>query len=262
VLRREFTFLLAAILLSLPLLAATAAAQDQCTSCPARTEFYAEYRKLYDYYQRWQGSPHQQAGVSCADCHGGDPAATDADEAHAGVRPMNDASSTLARRAQPDTCGQCHRANRNQFLQSKHFAALMDDRAAPTCTTCHPAMSSRPELRTIVADACSTCHAPGNENDLPLITEQATRVFQQLNIAAGLLGWTRIHFESHGWPDDSRNRVNQMTNRYEDVLSQVHAFRLDDTEAATIELMGNLREIFDNARREYEERAAEPENRL
>jgi len=231
------------------------AADDGCENCHSDAGFFAEYRKLYDYYQRWQNSPHQKAGVSCADCHGGDPEAASIDAAHAGVRPMNDPGSTLNRQAQPETCGQCHRANRNRFVQSKHYAALMDDRSAPTCTTCHPAMSVRPELRTIVVDACSNCHSPGNEDNLPLIADDAMRIFQQLNIAGGLLGWTRVHYESHGWPDDSRNRVNGLTNRYEDIVSAVHAFRLDETESATTELMGELRAIFDAAREEYENKS-------
>lgn len=236
------------------------AADDNCDDCHADPGFFTEYRRLYDYYQRWQGSPHQQAGVTCADCHGGDTESPDAVDAHAGVRPMNDTNSLLHKRSQPETCGQCHRANRNQFVRSRHYEVLMNAESAPTCTTCHPAMSSRPELRAIVDNACETCHSPGNAGNLPTVGAQAQQAFRQLNIARGLLGWTRIHFESHSWPDDSRSRVTALETRYENILSEVHAFVLDDTEAATADLMGELRVIFEAARREYEERPDQSPN--
>ena len=234
------------------------AADDACDGCHRNPDFFAQYRKLYDYYERWRGSPHEAAGVGCSDCHGGNPNAESADGAHQGVLSMSDARSTLHNQAQPDTCGQCHRANRRQFVESKHFESLMTDGSAPTCTTCHPAMSSRPELRRIVADACSNCHSPGNEANLPLVSDLAAQVFQQLNAAGGLLGWTRVHYESLGWPEDSRNRVATLENRHEDIISQVHAFRLEDIEAATTDLMGELRAIFDAARQAHEERSENP----
>ena len=223
------------------------AAENQCESCHQDSGFFVEYRKLHDYYQQWLQSPHQVAGVTCDNCHGGDASATSPDDAHAGVLPMNDTDSTLHIQRQPETCGQCHRANRNQFVQSKHHAALMRQRTAPTCTTCHPAMSSRPELRAIVLDACTQCHGEGNSDDLPLVTAQAEAVFQQLNIAGGLLGWTRIHYESHDWPGDSMQRVDELESRHRGIISSVHQFDLTETGTATQELVGDLRKILNEA---------------
>jgi hypothetical protein len=186
------------------------------------------------------------------DCHGGDASANSAQQAHAGVLPMNDQNSTVHYRQQPETCGQCHRDKRAQFIQSKHYAALMGQRAAPTCTTCHPAMSRRPELRNIVLNACRNCHGEGNSENLPLITDQAEGAFRQLNIARGLLGWTRIHFESHEWPADSKEQVRDLEKRYQTIVNKVHQFDLQQTESATTEILGALREIFDDARRANE----------
>jgi hypothetical protein len=231
------------------------AAENECANCHEDPAFFAEYPKLNDYYQQWMGSPHQQSGLSCSACHGGDPDSTSAVTAHVGVLPMNDADSTLHYQKQPDTCGQCHRANRNQFVQSKHFTALMGQRAAPTCTTCHPAMSGRPELRVMVLNACRNCHGEGNSENLPLIADLAEHVFQQLNIAGGLLGWTRIHYESGGWPDDSRERMERLSMRHGIIINQVHRFDLGETEAATAALLGELREMFDAARQAHEQRS-------
>lgn len=244
------------VILLIGVLSATAAvsAENQCIACHQDPDYFTEYPKLYEYYQQWLSSPHEQSAVTCDACHGGDPAADDLNTAHTGVLPMNNPDSVLHFRKQPETCGRCHTANRMQFEQSDHYAALMDQRAAPTCTTCHPAMSRRPELRAIVLNACRNCHGEGNSENLPLVADQAENVFQQLNIAGGLLGWTRIHYESHDWPGDSRERVRELEVIHGAVIDRVHRFDLDATEAATNELQGQLREIFDSVRRAYEDR--------
>lgn len=229
-------------------------AENSCISCHEQSEFYAKYPKLYEYFQLYLESPHKQAGVTCDNCHGGNAAATSERLAHAGVLLMNDEASTLYNQKQPETCGQCHPEKRQQFVQSKHYAALMDHRAAPTCTTCHPAMSRRPELRTIVLNACRNCHSEGNSENLPLIADKAQDVFRNLNIAGGLLGWTRIHYESHGWPGDSRQHVRDLEERHKDIITRIHQFDLEQTETATVGLLADLRNIFDTARMEYEQR--------
>jgi formate-dependent nitrite reductase cytochrome c552 subunit len=245
------------VLLLLPALysGSAAAADNSCTDCHQDSSFFAQYPKLHEYYQQWLGSPHNQAGVGCEDCHGGDSAAATMQAAHRGVLAMSSKDSTLHFQAQPETCGQCHSNNRQQFVQSKHYAALMSDRAAPTCTTCHPAMSRRPELRKIVVNACRNCHSEDNDLDLPLIADQAEDVFSKLNIAGGLLGWTRIHYESHDWPDDSRQHVRDLETRHAEIISRVHQFDLQQTETATIGLLADLRNIFDEARNAYERQA-------
>ncbi|MDH3336241.1 MAG: hypothetical protein OER22_09555 [Gammaproteobacteria bacterium] len=256
-LRIRFVSGLVLLLWSLVFSVSALPAENGCVSCHKNPAFYSQYPKLHEYYQQWVASPHEQAGVSCEDCHGGRASATSIEEAHAGVLPMNDKRSTLYYQKQPETCGQCHGDKQRQFLQSKHYAALMDQRAAPTCTTCHPAMSRRPELRNIVLHACRNCHGEGNSENLPLIADQAERVFNQLNIAGGLLGWTRIHYESHGWPDDSQQRVRDLEDRYHWILNRVHQFDLQQTEDSIVAILMELRKTFDDARRTYEQRSAE-----
>jgi hypothetical protein len=162
---------------------------------------------------------------------------------------MSDQHSTLHYQRQLETCGQCHREKRQQFVQSKHYEALAAERTAPTCSTCHPAMSRRPELRSIVLHACRTCHAEGNADGLPLIADDAERIFNQLNIASGLLGWTRIHFELQDWPDGSKDRVEQLEAQYQSMVDQVHQFHLQKTSEEAVEILATLRGIFEDARR-------------
>lgn len=235
------------------LLAAITARANECIDCHQDPDFFARYPKLYSYYQQWLDSPHMRSRVTCDDCHGGDADNTDIETAHAGVLPMSDRASSLHYQNQPVTCGRCHGDMQREFVQSKHFDALMGERTAPTCTTCHPAMSRRPEFRIIALKACTTCHGAGNPQDLPLIVDRAEHVFNQLNIAAGLMAWTRLHFESHDWPGDSRDRMRQLDRDHREILTWVHQFNLEQTESATVELLGELRVIFDEARRAHEE---------
>lgn len=234
----------------LALSASARSAENSCISCHQQPNFYVQYPKLNQYYQQYRVSPHNQAGVTCDNCHGGDAGSTTARQAHVGVLPMSDPKSTVYYQSQPDTCGQCHIDKQRQFLRSKHYAALMHHRAAPTCTTCHPAMSGRPELRNIILHACRNCHYAGNADDLPLIADQAEGVFKQLNIASGLLGWTVVHYESHDWPGDSKELVGGLQERYESIINKVHEFDLQQTDDSTVSILIDLREIFDTVRSE------------
>ena len=259
--RNRFTLAVALLGLAPALSFNAQSAENSCVECHQNPDFYAQYPKLHDYYQQWLVSPHNQSSITCNDCHGGNASAASMTGAHSGVLPMNDTSSTLYYQTQPETCGQCHRPKQRQFLQSKHYAALMDHRAAPTCTTCHPAMSRRPELRNIVLNACRNCHSEGNSENLPLIADRAESVFKQLNIAGGLLGWTRIHYESHEWPGDSEERVRELETRYQKIVDKVHQFDLQQTEDSATAILVELRETFDAARRSHEQRTVEdPDN--
>jgi len=236
--RNRLTFGYILIFFSVALSVSTQSAENGCINCHQQSDFFAQYPKLHEYYQQYLESPHKHAGVTCDDCHGGNASASSAKIAHVGVLPMSNKNSTVHYQKQPDTCGQCQRA-------------------APTCTTCHPAMSRRPELRNIVLNACRNCHGEGNSENLPLIADQAESVFSQLNISNGLLGWTRIHFESHEWPDDSKERVRDLERRYQTIVNNVHQFDLQQTEDSTTEILVELRETLDATRRAYGQRSAE-----
>jgi hypothetical protein len=231
----------------------TAVAADGCIDCHASEDFFSQYPKLDRYYKDWVNSPHAKADVGCADCHGGDPSKSTVEESHNGVLHMSDPESTLHFKNQPGTCGDCHQSKRNQFIRSKHFKAMMEDRLAPTCTTCHAAMNSRPAYRVIVLNACRNCHAPDNEQGLPLIADQAEHAFQQLDIAGGFIGWAVLHFESHGWPNDSRAKVEALSKRLEKAVDRVHRFDMDETEASAVQLQTDLRQLFEDERSTREE---------
>jgi nitrate/TMAO reductase-like tetraheme cytochrome c subunit len=231
----------------------TAWAEDvnACVDCHKSESFFAKYPRLHAYYEQWVESAHARAGTTCDDCHGGDPRAADASKAHKGVKPVTDPESRLYFQNQPRTCGKCHDDKARPFKESKHFAALMEEqRTAPTCTTCHPAMSSRPQYRLIILNACRACHAPGNEAGLPPVADQAEHALHQLNIASGLLGWTSIHYEALGWPGESGQTVDGLRADYEMIVARVHRFDLNQTDAQAADLVQKLQGIFEGAREE------------
>jgi hypothetical protein len=244
---------IATVAVLVALVPAAVGAANGCIECHKDPDFYARYPKLYNYYQEWQDSPHSLAGLTCNDCHGGDPDATTAAAAHAGIRPPSDPQSKLYYSNQPRTCGSCHNDKRDQFVQSKHYKALISQQTAPTCTTCHPAMGRRPYLRTIVLNACRTCHEEGNKRGLPEIVDDAERILQQMNVAHGFLGWTRLHYESLGWPDDTRARVESLEQRYVAIVTRVHRFDLKQTDAESAEILAELKQIFESARKSRDE---------
>jgi len=237
-------------------LAAEPAGANSCVDCHSSGEFFAKFPMLDAYYKKWVDSTHAQAGVTCNSCHGGRPGETTQAAAHEGVLPVSDPNSRLYFRNQPRTCGRCHSDKLEQFRFSKHYRALQGDRAAPTCTTCHPAMSSRPSYRLILLNACRNCHAEGNKAGLPAIGDRAEHALHQLNVASGFLGWTTIHFESLGWPGDSREVVGRLSDDYEGAVNRVHRFDLDKTDAEATDILERLQAIFSEAKKATEKPAS------
>lgn len=228
------------------------AAENSCIGCHSSSGFFAKYPRLDAYYRQWTDSTHAQSGVQCQNCHGGNPAAAEMGAAHQGVLPVSNPGSRLYFRNQPATCGKCHPDKFGQFRRSKHYAALQGDRPAPTCTTCHPAMSSRPSYKQIVLNACRNCHAAGNPAGVPDVADQAERAFHQLNVASGLLGWSAVHFEAQGWPGHSRATIAAMQADFDGAVNRVHRFDLDSTEAEAGDILGRLQAVFDEARKQAE----------
>ena len=57
-------------------------ARSSCVDCHSNPRFMVQNKKLYDYYQGWRLSIHEQEKVTCVDCHGGNPRAADKPTAH------------------------------------------------------------------------------------------------------------------------------------------------------------------------------------
>jgi predicted CXXCH cytochrome family protein len=125
---------------------------------------------------------HAAAGITCADCHGGDPTLEIVDDDYAAAKgPETGFVGAPLIRDIPEFCGKCHsdaayiqRYNPNlavdqltQYWTSGHGRALHEGATdVAECASCHGAhgmLSSRdprsPVYPTRVADTCGSCHA-------------------------------------------------------------------------------------------------------
>ena len=168
------TFSLAFLMwLNLPLGVATAAPpKDSCIACHAELE-----GKQSEPVKKFDSDIHHQAGLSCADCHGGDPA----DESMNAMSRAKGFRGTPTKAQTPDFCARCHsdiaymhrynpkmRADQlSQYLTSVHGKRLKQgDTKVAACVDCHsvhdilPAKDTRsPVHPTNVASTCARCHA-------------------------------------------------------------------------------------------------------
>lgn len=105
---------------------------------PGETDALASPNSVpLEHVSQWLGSPHEQAGVKCADCHDSDP--------NAGTPVSVD---------QPETCYRCHPQMR--YLQEIVHPHQILGPNGFNCTTCHD-----PHGRISVAtrrDQCVDCH--------------------------------------------------------------------------------------------------------
>ena len=123
-------------------------------------------------------SIHARKGITCASCHGGDPASADnAMNKKAGFK------GTITRQQIPELCGKCHSdaaymRQYNPSLRTDQLAQyrtsihgkklLAGDGRVAVCTDCHsvheirPASDARSTVNPLnIAATCSHCHADG-----------------------------------------------------------------------------------------------------
>ncbi len=125
----------------------------------------------------WQDSAHGQAGVTCADCHGGDPRS---DQITVAMDPSNGFVGAPDRLGSVGLCGSCHAdVNRMKasglptdqyakYWSSVHGQQLLtaDDSRVAICTDCHGSHTvkkvsdpSSPVFILNVPELCAGCHA-------------------------------------------------------------------------------------------------------
>lgn len=111
--------------------------------------------RLGEPVKQWRQSIHAANGISCHDCHGGDP--TDFAMAMSPERGFLGAPKEIAI---PDFCGRCHIGVKEDYLASHHGQAL--GAGGPQCVTCHSNHSIvKASLDLINQQDCTRCHEFG-----------------------------------------------------------------------------------------------------
>ncbi len=102
--------------------------------------------------EQWQGSVHQKNGISCHDCHGGDP--TDFEMA---MEPERGFLGVPGYTEVPDFCGRCHIGVKEDYMASAHGQAL--EAGGAQCVMCHGNHTvAYASIELINEESCSRCH--------------------------------------------------------------------------------------------------------
>ena len=108
--------------------------------------------RLGEPVKEWPGSVHQKNGLSCHDCHGGDPT----DFANA-MNPQRGFVGVPAYDKVPEFCGRCHVGVLADYRESAHGRKVAEGGAQ--CVTCHSNHAVREaSLELINEQSCSRCH--------------------------------------------------------------------------------------------------------
>lgn len=165
---------------------------NNCVDCHSKL---TEPLRVSNRYFDWHQSMHQEKGIGCEKCHGGDPALADKQKAHAGVLKSSDPQSRLNPKRLPETCGACHQTVVNAFVQSTHYQRLKGPGFGPTCTSCHVHMAAAaiysPQETAVL---CSYCHNTinGMLPPRPEIPARASDAMMTIQRANSIVDWANL----------------------------------------------------------------------
>jgi hypothetical protein len=170
----------------------SAAGSTGCVNCHSQIN-----NKHHDIVDRWQASVHGQAGVTCADCHGGDP---NSDEVTVAMSPAAGYRGVPSRTEAVALCGTCHSdvermrqyqiptdqyAKYKASVHGQRLVASGDTRVA-ICTDCHGdhgvKKASDPTARVYPLNVpllCASCHADADKMAPYGIPTDQYEIYQQ-----------------------------------------------------------------------------------
>ena len=142
--------------------------QNVCIDCHTSDLMKEDYR---DIPADWRKSWHYQNGVSCQDCHGGDPR-----DAARSMLPEAGFVGVPKPKMVPEFCGKCHLGIKENYLESGHGKALKTTGKGPNCVTCHHSHDvQKADINIINEKLCAVCHTYDRAREMKaalLLTEQ------------------------------------------------------------------------------------------
>lgn len=191
------------------------AAPTSCIQCHGDYEWIQD-EKSVEIVKHFEEDVHNSVGLSCQDCHGGNPDPALGEEVFEAMDEnfeKNPYKGAIERKEIPEFCGKCHsdpeymrrfqpdaRVDQvTEYWTSKHGIRLKEgDEKVATCIDCHPAHRTRrpsdPQSQvyhTKVAETCSSCHSDADrmsgynlESGKPLPTDQYARWSQSVHADA------------------------------------------------------------------------------
>jgi hypothetical protein len=214
---------------------------DRCLECHAEIESSPN-----DPSQKIRHDVHFQRGLSCADCHGGDPEAADMDEAK---DPAKGFIGKPAKKDIPQFCARCHadpdamrRYNPNlptdqyaKYLSSRHgIRNLENDPNTAVCIDCHGVHgilsktdSRSPVFPTNIPGTCAVCHS-----DEKVMGPAGLPVTQHWEYSQGVHGQALLFKGDRGAPHcaschGSHEAAKPKTIAVGNICAQCHALSRD-----------------------------------
>ena len=142
--------------------------QNVCIDCHASDLMKEDYRGIP---AEWRKSWHYKNGVSCQDCHGGDPK-----DAARSMKPESGFVGKPKPKEIPEFCGKCHLGIKENYLESGHGKALKATGRGPNCVTCHHSHDiQKADINIINEKLCAICHTYDRAKEMKaalLLTEQ------------------------------------------------------------------------------------------
>ncbi len=203
-----------------------AATYTACVTCHASPATRSQ-PNLDVYYRQWQGSAHDQAGVDCFGCHGGNRQARDSAAAHAGMKLLQDPQQII------QACGACHPGQLANFEKSRHYARLIHREQAPNCVTCHGARTASALSPDKVPQICAHCHNPETKNhpNIPEETRQIFGLYQTLLDDLQQAGASIQQAQDRGRPvEDNLQKLRLAQSMLVQMKESWHSFDLGSTQ--------------------------------
>jgi hypothetical protein len=143
---------------------AVASAQQAPSACITCHEYLGG--ELAKPVTEWRGSVHQQNGITCDLCHGGNPAIKlgnidqlpplqFADRQAGAMSKSHGFVGKPSGKALFDLCRQCHSASVDRYAGSIMGKAYLGNKGGPSCVACHNAHNN---IMPSVPRVCEGCH--------------------------------------------------------------------------------------------------------
>jgi nitrate/TMAO reductase-like tetraheme cytochrome c subunit len=190
----------------------------------------------------WSGSVHQRNGISCHDCHGGDP--TDFANAMSPERGFIGAPDYAQ---VPEFCGRCHVGVLADYQESAHGRKVAAGGAQ--CVICHGSHAvQEANLELINERDCSRCHEYGRAAEIKTALAETDARFAAVSGQFERLKRLGVNTESlNGKLFDLRNRFHRVFHSVE--VEKVRA----ETGGVQAELAG-IQEQVDRYDRQFAQR--------
>ena len=215
--------LVACLLTILPADFALAQEETVCIQCHAGQSGY-----LATPVEHWRGSIHARNGISCQDCHGGDPTdfamAMSPERGFIGVPEYTEV---------PDFCGRCHVGVQEDYAASAHGQAI--DAGGAQCVVCHGAHAvEKAEIDLINPQDCSRCHEYGRAGEIKSAIQETEQIITNVEQEIEQLHLRGITTEQ------MENSLFDLRNRYRRLF---HSVEVDKVRAETRGFQNELTEI-------------------